>query len=368
MRQFSVCKNCNKKKTHEGPSRSDLCKSCSIRKFHEENKKDCLIVEHKAGNRETQRVYKYRSVCNVCGGDRGYRFKKYVIGTCRSCSFKNGYHNGRDVNDNFYSIRLPVITPNQGKILTRSSYEHFYLEYLNDKKIDYLYEPKRFILSDGSSYLPDVFLVKENTFVELKGYLRKKDEERLIKFKTEYPEIKHILIRKKELELMGFNQNEYKRLFKIDILGKQWTYKLETGKKIEELQEGECHAFCDFDKNQIVINEESLNFETIIHELKHIYIDDIDKEVIGLDEDQFEEAIIEKLSKNLFIIVGQAVVILTNLERFLLLKKNISSENLGLNKEQMKKLNKGFKFINNNNKEILEFFKDYMINHDKEEE
>lgn len=46
----------------------------------------------------------------------------------------------------------------------------------------YFYEPKKFKLRGGLNYLPDFYISKTDTWVEVKGYMTKKDEEKIRKF------------------------------------------------------------------------------------------------------------------------------------------------------------------------------------------
>ncbi len=86
----------------------------------------------------------------------------------------------------------------------RSSWELKYAKYLDDNKIDYLYEPSSFkmiINNKETTYRPDFFLIKENMFIEIKGYFR--DE--ISKLKSD-----------KFIELYG-NDYNYDILMKKDL-------------------------------------------------------------------------------------------------------------------------------------------------------
>ena len=47
----------------------------------------------------------------------------------------------------------------------------------------YFYEPKKFRLRGGLNYLPDFYISKTDTWVEVKGYMSKKDKEKIKKFR-----------------------------------------------------------------------------------------------------------------------------------------------------------------------------------------
>ena len=88
----------------------------------------------------------------------------------------------------------------------RSSWEANYsriLIFLNKK---YEYEPKAFYLSDGTTYRPD-FKIGDKKYVELKGYFDEKSKTKIKLFKEEHPDIKLIVIGKKEYKKL---KNKYK--------------------------------------------------------------------------------------------------------------------------------------------------------------
>jgi hypothetical protein len=67
------------------------------------------------------------------------------------------------------------LTPNQGIVWMRSSWEILYAIYLESNNIDYYYELYAFemIINDKlTTYRPDFFLPTQNKFVEIKGYFR----------------------------------------------------------------------------------------------------------------------------------------------------------------------------------------------------
>jgi len=77
-------------------------------------------------------------------------------------------------------------SPLQGKIWLRSSYELAYAKYLDEHKILYLYENYTYPLGD-TTYTPDFFLPQFEKFVEIKGYMRKESQEKINKFREQYP-------------------------------------------------------------------------------------------------------------------------------------------------------------------------------------
>lgn len=64
----------------------------------------------------------------------------------------------------------------------RSSWEVNIARLLTLEKIPFLYEPKRFVIDENTTYLPDFFLPDYNAFLEVKGRLRTADMIKMNKF------------------------------------------------------------------------------------------------------------------------------------------------------------------------------------------
>ena len=107
-----------------------------------------------------------------------------------------------------------VDTPLQGVKRMRSSYEKIYAEYLTENKIDFLYEPKRFHFSNETSYLPDFYLIKDEMYVEVKGWVKDKDIQKLNRFKKEYPEFNIKMITSENIKeiLDGRKNKKYQQV------------------------------------------------------------------------------------------------------------------------------------------------------------
>jgi hypothetical protein len=76
----------------------------------------------------------------------------------------------------------------------RSSWEENYCRILQYLKIEYLYEPKAFDLGEGLIYIPDIYIPAKDIWIEIKGFYRGRDEDKIFKFKTlgyNLIEIKH---------------------------------------------------------------------------------------------------------------------------------------------------------------------------------
>ncbi len=90
----------------------------------------------------------------------------------------------------------------QGDVWLRSSYEKAYAEYLDSIKEPWVYEFNTFKIGE-STYTPDFYLIYRNTYIEIKGYMRKEAQEKIDKFKGLYPKEKLTVLFKKDLINLG---------------------------------------------------------------------------------------------------------------------------------------------------------------------
>lgn len=94
-----------------------------------------------------------------------------------------------------------------GKIRMRSKWEVAYAQYLDRKGIAWQYEPRYFNIGKGDwpgiSYTPDFYLTKEKKYIEVKGRLLDKDQNKLARFQQKYPKIKWQLLQRKDLVAIG---------------------------------------------------------------------------------------------------------------------------------------------------------------------
>jgi hypothetical protein len=79
------------------------------------------------------------------------------------------------------------------ELICQASWEPKIVDYLNSNKVEYEWQSRIFktpILTpkgNSSTYRPDLFLINENKWVEIKGYFRKDALEKWEWFKTQYP-------------------------------------------------------------------------------------------------------------------------------------------------------------------------------------
>lgn len=72
-------------------------------------------------------------------------------------------------------------------LLCTGGWELKVVRYLNNLQIEFLWQPKAFRMPDGRTYRPDLFLIKENIWVEIKGYFPEQSREKWTWFQTIYP-------------------------------------------------------------------------------------------------------------------------------------------------------------------------------------
>jgi len=91
------------------------------------------------------------------------------------------------------------MSPNQGRIRVRSSWERDYADYLYSNNINFYYEHKQFPLSNGKIYVPDFYLPSTDEFIEIKGFLSEDQAEKYKLFANEYPHLSWRLLKKQDL-------------------------------------------------------------------------------------------------------------------------------------------------------------------------
>jgi hypothetical protein len=95
-------------------------------------------------------------------------------------------------------------------LAVRSTWEANIIRVLKFLGFSVMYEPMAFYLSDGSSYIPDLFLPETNEIIEIKGRMISKAFAKINLFKKEYPFFSFDLIDKDKYV-------EYKKEFQLLI-------------------------------------------------------------------------------------------------------------------------------------------------------
>ncbi len=87
------------------------------------------------------------------------------------------------------------------ELVCTASYESKVVDSLNENRIDFKWQPKVFEMPNGKTYRPDMFLVDENKWVEIKGYFRLESKSKWNWFLTQFPNSE--LWDQKKLKEMG---------------------------------------------------------------------------------------------------------------------------------------------------------------------
>lgn len=85
-------------------------------------------------------------------------------------------------NNNSYIVRH---WKTKEELVCVGSYERKVVEFLNKKRIEFLWQPKFFHLSCGK-YRPDIYLIQKDVYVEIKGYFRKDAKKKWEEFSRLY--------------------------------------------------------------------------------------------------------------------------------------------------------------------------------------
>jgi hypothetical protein len=70
------------------------------------------------------------------------------------------------------NITLKYHWSTKEELICKAGYESKVVDYLNSNKINYLWQPEVFQLSTGQTYRPDLYLIDEDKWIEIKGYMR----------------------------------------------------------------------------------------------------------------------------------------------------------------------------------------------------
>jgi hypothetical protein len=101
--------------------------------------------------------------------------------------------------------RVNCLSPLDGFVTMRSTWEKKYAEYLKLNNIHFRYENKSFLLSNGKSYVADFYLIDSDEYVEIKGYLSQDQSDKYTLFRQEYSDIKWKILYKENLLDLGID-------------------------------------------------------------------------------------------------------------------------------------------------------------------
>ena len=242
---FNVAENANK-----------CCKSCSRKgyKISEETKNKISKsltgrIGHKHSEEHKEYISKKLSGRNITWGNKileSKGLKKYELNKeelyriCPNCDDKIEYNNEMNLrrankNNSFCSKCLPKKRSNDfglkfkgeknpmygktpthpkpiyyGDMCLKSSYEMEFVNRLEFLNIKFEYEPKRFKLTKiNKTYVPDFYLPEYDLWVEIKGWIKEKDIEKITLIKEEY--CVNIVIINNINKIKNFKIEEYGR-------------------------------------------------------------------------------------------------------------------------------------------------------------
>lgn len=73
------------------------------------------------------------------------------------------------------------------ELICQSGWEPKVVDYLNKNKIEYSWQSRTFTMPNGKTYRPDLFLINENKWIEIKGYFREYSKNKWEWFHKTYP-------------------------------------------------------------------------------------------------------------------------------------------------------------------------------------
>jgi len=165
--------------------------------------------------------------CKICNSDCQpcYNSLQQGNGGCKACgqkkrmqTFINKY--GVDNPTKNKEIRLRAAKSlnkticlvhwfSKEEVVCQASYEVAVVDgYLNARKIDYIWQPQTFIMPDGHTYTPDLYLPDSDVFIEIKGHFWNDAEIKWNWFHKEHPNSE--LWNKEKLIEMGILKSGHK--------------------------------------------------------------------------------------------------------------------------------------------------------------
>lgn len=187
--------------------------------------------------------------------------------------------------------RMNTLTPNNGFITMRSSWEKKYADYLTKNNTDYQYEPKSFPLSNGKSYVADFYLPATDEYIEIKGYLSQDQNDKYELFKQEYSNLKWRILYKEDLIDLGIDlKKEIPTIYLLvgaPAAGKSWVANQLTNKftyiSYDENNKGEHLTLLrSAPSNRAIIYDPTFKISTIIRR----HSDEFDFKLIAIQESE----------------------------------------------------------------------------------
>lgn len=88
-------------------------------------------------------------------------------------------------------------------IKMRSSWEVKFAEWLDSQELDWKYEPTFFSVMGDKRYAPDFYIPSEDTFYEVKGWMKDGAKRKIEAMSIEHPSVKLVLLQKEDLKELG---------------------------------------------------------------------------------------------------------------------------------------------------------------------
>ena len=130
-----------------------------------------------------------------------------------SLAFLEGRNRGYSGN---WGTLSTYTSPNQGKVLMRSSWEVRVADYLSSNQEIWFYEYEVFKLTDCISYQPDFYLPNRNIYLEVKGRTLEEDLHKVNKFKA--VGFNCIVLTRQILEKIGLINSSGKIVYNKEVL------------------------------------------------------------------------------------------------------------------------------------------------------
>lgn len=163
------------------------CPKCSIDKITLSNGLDISnkIAKEKGGECLSAQYINSRTKMRwKCNNDHIWTAKlghiKYDNSWCPKCAKKI-------ISKNINNSYVLYHWKNNEELICQGSYEKRVVEYLNNNKINFRWQPKIFIMPDGRTYRPDLYLFSAKKWIEIKGYFWDDAQEKWEWFKSTRP-------------------------------------------------------------------------------------------------------------------------------------------------------------------------------------
>lgn len=194
----------------------DYCKHCGKQYIFFNKNRGFCSTNCKRAFKRSKLVYTHTCLC--CNNQFTSHYKDNNF-CCRSCAttYTSRFHNmGYFIKneEEWYNINhqkiLPSFYTEPSTLMSQNDYfsgyymdihhevrsgsEHNLCRLLQLCQIDYDYELYTFQLDQHKTYRPDIFILSENTFYEMKGEWRGDSYEKVQLFRKKYPSIKLIII------------------------------------------------------------------------------------------------------------------------------------------------------------------------------